>query len=433
MRLCAIGNLMLTLQTKFIKKVKNKTVKIFKYLLLRKKWGGMILFFCLISCLEEKIEIYPKRNILFYIGADDDLINRDTSDKINKIRLGWQPDKGEMLIYADRKSEGASLLRVNNTLDVNGYYGLDTLEVYGSENSADAATLRRVINKIVADYPADSYGMIFFSHASGWLPEGMLNRPLSMVIDGEASTDREMEYYDFASAIPNRQFDFIILEACLMSDVLSMYELREKADYVLASSAEIVSPGFYTVYADEIMRLYETKEDIPSVVSGFAQSYFNKIAALPENDVLCSATLSLIKMNEMENLASATKAVLQGISIDETTVPLDEVQSFDRPKELIKNGSVNSRYFDFAHTIEQIASELHYKAFNEQLEKTVVWKAATKRFLLEDRDVGVPDFTYDGFFIERHSGLTTYILQDVYPYLNSKFKASSWYKAIYSE
>ncbi|MDR0699811.1 MAG: hypothetical protein LBG28_11440, partial [Tannerella sp.] len=81
-----------------------------------------------------------------------------------------------------------------------------------------------------------------------------------------------------------------------------------------------------------------------------------------------------------------------------------------------------------------ITSESHFRAFNEQLDKTVVWKAATKRFLLGDRDDGVPDFhTYDGFFIERHSGLTTYILQDVYPYLNSVFKASAWYKAVYGE
>ncbi|MDR0745928.1 MAG: hypothetical protein LBF17_05485, partial [Mediterranea sp.] len=179
---------------------------------------GMFVISLFSGCDKEIVDVYPRRNILFYIGADDNLINSDTPGKINQIRLGWQPDKGEMLIYADREGKGASLLRVNSTLDTDGYYGLDTLEVYGSENSADAETLKRVINKMVADYPADSYGMIFFSHASGWLPEGMLNRPRSLVIDGEMSVNREMEYYDFAAAIPDKQFDFIIFEACLMSD-----------------------------------------------------------------------------------------------------------------------------------------------------------------------------------------------------------------------
>ena len=136
------------------------------------------------------LEVSPRRNILFYIGADDNVINGDTPGKINKIRMGWQPDKGEMLIYADRKNEGASLLRINNELDANGYYGLDTLEVYGPENSADVATPIRVTKKMFSDYPADSYGMIFLSHASGWLQAGRLSRPPSMVIDGTWITYR---------------------------------------------------------------------------------------------------------------------------------------------------------------------------------------------------------------------------------------------------
>jgi hypothetical protein len=386
------------------------------------------------------LEIYPKRNILFYIGGDSNL-SGEADQKMNQIRQGWIPDQGEMIIYVDKTDVGAFLFRINGNKDADGYYGLDTLRNYGMENSAAPETLKRFINTVVSDYPADSYGMLFFSHASGWLPQGTLNYPRSLVIDDGESVREEMEYDAFAAAIPDKRFDFMIFEACLMADVISMYELRNKAEYVLASSAEIVSPGFggsngliTEIYKKEIMRLYDTKNDVKSVVSSFAQSYYDYIATIPENNLYCSTTLSLIKMNGMEALASATKVALQGASIDETTLDVNSVQRFDRSKKLIKNGSVNSRYFDFAHTIEQIASESHYKAFNEQLENTVVWKAATKRFLLEDRDVGVPDFyAYDGFFIERHSGLTTYILQDVYPYLNSKFKASSWYKAIYRE
>jgi hypothetical protein len=64
------------------------------------------------------------------------------------------------------------------------------------------------------------------------------------------------------------------------------------------------------------------------------------------------------------------------------------------------------------------------------MEKTIVWKAATDRFLIEING-GVPDLnTYNGFYIKHHSGLTTYIMQGVYPDLNSAYKNSSWYKAI---
>jgi hypothetical protein len=372
---------------------------------------------------------YPKRNILFYIGGDNDLLS-ETYQKINQVRAGWNPCKGEMIIYADQRNKGACLLRVNETKDAAGYYGLDTIAKYGAENSADAGTLNRVINKIVQDYPADSYGMIFFSHASGWLPKGTLNSPRSLVIDDGDGVKYEMEYDDFASAIPDKQFDFILFEACLMADVMSMYELRNKAEYVLASSAEIVSPGFEPVYKNEIMRLYDTKNDIKSVVSGFGQSYYDHIiSSYPEISDVCSATLSLIKTDEMEALAAVTKSVLNGTEMDEKNVtPLSDIQWFDRPGKLGRNPYC--RYFDFAHTIEKLMPEADRRAFNEQIEKTVVWKVATKRFLLNGSNESPNFVEYDGFFIERHSGLTTYISQDVYPVLNSAFKGSSWYKAI---
>jgi hypothetical protein len=392
-----------------------------------KLFSGLLVVSLLPCCNNKLDEDYLKRNILFYIGGDSNLSDEATQ-KINLIRVGWLPEKGEMIIYVDQRGSGAFLLRINETKDADGSYGLDTLKVYGKQNSADASVFGDVINQMVSEYPAESYGLIFFSHASGWLPEGTLVKPRSIGgDDGEGSPRREMEYYDFASAIPDKQFDFILFEACLMADVISMYELRNKAEYILASSAEIVSPGFggvnglkTDIYKNEIMRLYDTKNDVKSVVSGFAQSYFDHIASLPEDNVYCSATLSLMKMDEMEKLATVTKTALQGKDLDEANLVINEIQGFDRPRDPGLGGQPYCRYFDFAQTVEKLASESHYTAFSEQLDKVVVWKVATSRFLVGQY----------GFIINRHSGLTTYIKQDVYPVINAAFENSSWYKAI---
>jgi len=384
------------------------------------------------------IEISPKRNLLFYIATDADAgIDGDTPVKINEIRAGWKPEQGEMLIYVDRRgSRGASLLRINETLS-GGLYGLDTLQSYGVENSADSKTFKRFIDTVTVAFPADSYGLIFFSHASGWLPKGMLSYPRSLVIDNGGGTKEEMEYTDFAAAIPDNRFDFIIFEACLMADVMSMYELRQKTKYVLASSAEIVAPGFTSVYRKEIMRLFDTKHPIEDVVSGFAQTYYDLLkTSFADNSFECSLTLGLIKMSEMQNLAMTVKAALGGKRLDESTLTVDQIQRFDRPKQnslnMILGGERRSRYFDLGQIIQILATELQYAYFHAQLEKTVVWKESTKRFLLEDLPNGNPNFAnYDGFVIERHSGLTTYIIQEVYPELNQAYRNSSWFKAIY--
>jgi len=365
------------------------------------------------------LEVFPRRNILFYIGGDNNLSGSSGTDgepvqKINRIRTGWQQGNGEMIIFVDN-GEGAFMLRVNDTKGADGMFGLDTLKSYGMQNSASKDVLSMAINDFVSGYPADSYGMIFFSHASGWLPDGTLSQPRSLVIDVNG-TPREMEYYDFAAAIPDKQFDFIILEACLMTDVMSMYDLRNKTDYVLASAAEIVSPGFEYTYQDTVMSLYNTKQSIDITLQEFGQAYFDRVPNVNYN----AATLSLIKMSEMDNLAAVTKTALQGISVEEDNlkIKIDSIQTFDRPLAL--GGRPYSRFFDFGHAVQNIISDDQYKAVDTQTGKTVIWKVATKTFLPNQY----------GFEIKRHSGLTTYIEQSVYPYLNGKYRASNWYQAI---
>jgi len=212
-----------------------------------------------------------------------------------------------------------------------------------------------------------------------------------------------------------------------------MYELRNKTKYALASSAEIVSPGFFVVYQNEIMRLFDTKSSIESIVAGFGQSFIDYTKkTFAENDVYCSATLGLIKLSEMDNLAATIKASLIGDSINDSKLTVDGIQQFDRPLKLISSSSQQkSRFFDLDHVMEHLLPPSQYTLFNAQMNKTVVWKANTKRFLLGDFSNSQPNYSsYDGFFINRHCGLTTYIKRDAYPALNVAYENSSWFQAI---
>jgi hypothetical protein len=308
---------------------------------------------------------------------------------------------------------------VNEIKDAEGWHGLDTLRIYGNENSADASNITRAINYMTANYPADCYGMIFFAHGSGWLPKDMLNWPRSLVIDTVNGAKEEIEFYDFADAIPAGTLDFIIFEACLMADVAFMHALRNKTNYVLASSAEIVSPGYTWIYRKEIMGLYNTKDEADKILSGFGKSYVNFIKSnFSENTANGSVTMSLIKMSEMETLAAAAKSALNGTDITESNLQIDSIQRFDRPDYLISGQIRRSRYFDLGQTIDSLAVQT--AVFQSQLNKAVVWKDASTSFMPGD----------NGFKINRHSGLTVYIKQEVFPYLNGEYEKTSWYKAI---
>src|SRR5690606_30603257 len=124
------------------------------------------------------------------------------------------------------------------------------VKTYPEQNSATAETFQTVLNDVEALTPADSYGLILFSHATGWLPTGALLRPeaallqmglvpirtYTIAMDGTT----ELGLKEFANAIPDRFFNFIAFEACFMAGVEVLYELKDKTDYILSSSAEIL-------------------------------------------------------------------------------------------------------------------------------------------------------------------------------------------------
>lgn len=123
---------------------------------------------------------------------------------------------------------------------------VETVREYGAENSASAETFARVLREVAAEYPADSYGLIFFSRtpvAGCRLALCRTRRP-DPVRSGWTTGTRDAPKWILPSlaAIPGGMFDHCF-ETCLTAGVEVAYELRGKSDYMLASSAEIISPG----------------------------------------------------------------------------------------------------------------------------------------------------------------------------------------------
>ncbi|MBD9235275.1 MAG: hypothetical protein EGR20_10490, partial [Alistipes onderdonkii] len=94
------------------------------------------------------------------------------------------------------------------------------------------------------------------------------------------------------------------------------------------------------------------------------------------------------------------------------------LQHFDRPGSYGDSPAL-PRFFDLGEWAELRVAPAGYAALRAQLERTVVWKAATETFMNG----------YNGFAIRRHSGLTTYVEQDAFPDLNEAYRRSAWYRA----
>ena len=236
--------------------------------------------------------VLPARTLLVYLGGDNNL-DAETYDKLVQIKNGWQDGTdGKIIVYQDTPFKDSPRLMEIDGKSEKGYI---TIHTYDQENSASPQVLKRVINDVTRLYPAKSYGLIVFSHGSGWLPpHTLVNGSRSIIIDN----DNEMEITDFAMALPDHLFEFIIFEACNMAGIEVAYELRNKAAYIMASSAPVVSPGFTPIYAGSISCLLEENADLQR----FAENYFH-YWNLMEGDKR-SATISIIKTAGLSNLAN---------------------------------------------------------------------------------------------------------------------------------
>lgn len=352
----------------------------------------------------------PCRTVLVYLAGDNSLSD-EVGTKTDALVAGWHNTQDNLLIYRDSRDAGGtpSLLKVEG--DALHPYA-KVVKEYPESNSAAPEIFSEVLRDVTVGYPAPSYGLLVFSHGTGWLPEGSYTDPRSARSGAPSlrsimeDNGREMAIAGFAAAIPDGQFDFIVLEACLMASVEVAWELRGKADYLLASSAEILSPGFTPVYPAVLEALFRQPEaDLLAV----ADSYYGQCNSLEAP--YRSATVSVVRLDRMDELAEA----MRGVYACMADIPEEwagEVQCFDRSEDRL--------FFDLGSLLERIKEEGGPEAgraatvAGNVLSGTVAGKAATPFF------VDIP--------VRAHSGLTTYIEQPAYPSLNAAWRQAPWGK-----
>lgn len=397
------------------------TRKMKKYLYIWILCATTVLTGCIKDEYDGPDQNLPTRTVLFYLCGDNNL--DDIGRVPELLRQSWSYTGNRCLIYYDAPDKAPVLLSLRGGCSATPTPYIETVAQYAEENSASADVLARVIRDVTALYPADSYGLVFSSHASGWLPAGTLNNPqrTSRSIGSDrtpgtmAQGAQEMELADFASAIPDGQFDFIIFECCLMAGVEVGYALRNKTDYIMASSAEMLDFGFTPIYAGSSHYLFDTGTPVETALMRFAQSYYTYISGL--SGAYRSATLSIIRTAEISALAIRAKETLSKLhTLDLSGGNAFKLQFFDRPGSY-GDYPASPRYFDFMDCMQRIATPTEYAELESLMSKIVVWKEATPTFMAG----------YNGFTITHHSGLTTYIEQSCFEHLNTAYRQTAWY------
>lgn len=359
---------------------------------------SMILIFPLLasSCLKEEADNHPKapnRTILFYM-AEDGSTEGEIQEKTDALAAAWNvPEGNRLLVYQNRgKDYTPRLLEI-------GKDKTDVLEEYTEHKTTFSGDLSRAINDMVRLCPGSDYGLIVFSHSNGWLPSGNYGGSAeTRTVATDGSMDFELR--DFARTIPDGQFRFIIFESCQMAGIEVAYELRSKTGLILASSAEIVSPGFTPVYGRMLERLYKETPELSEFANDYYE-YCNKQAG-----DLRSATVSVISTAGVAPFREFISQVEEENVEHWEWVERDKIQHFDRRK-------ADHLFYDLESYIRSIGTQQDINRLAGLMAGAVKYKAATESFL---RD------TPYGFDIGEHCGLTIYIPSTKYPYLNEQRK-----------
>ncbi|MBP3517424.1 MAG: hypothetical protein J6K31_03250 [Parabacteroides sp.] len=358
----------------------------------------------LASCSEKEPEPQPVRTVLVYLLANNSLDSfaGPNIDSMIAGAAGQNLNGGNLIVYYAPKNANPELLQIK---EENGKVNKFHLKEYEKRNSADPDVMRSVIREVVSQYPADSYGLVLWSHGTAWLPSDYQNRLKAFGQDGS----NWMEIDELAKGLPDHLFDFILFDACYMASVECVYELRDKADYILASPTETLADGW--PYAEIIPQLFATDLPLEKVCETFYDYYLNY--ANPY------ATVSLTKTSELEALKDAVRAILAD-KTEEELYQLD-LSQMQRLEYLYKSPGM---LYDMADYIRQLATDEQYARFQTCIQKALVYKAYTKEAFY-----AAP---YRAYPINSYCGLTAFVPQASLPKILDWYKERvSWYRAVY--
>lgn len=408
----------------------------------------------------EEPESADRRVLLFYECALNNLgsyMQTNMEDQNTGLPAGYIPGKyGDVLLVYSRISKGkydytpvnSYLRRIYKTSK--GKVISDTLKVFGKETiAASPSTLSAVLTLVKEKFPAKGYGMVVSSHGSGWLPAGYYYSPSRFEDDhkGEVGTSRqgiavqsvghprlpvpegdlpdtdpfygmtrsigqdyikgsyyghEMSVSEFADAIPYH-LDYLLFDMCFTGGVEVAYGLKDKADYLGLSPAEVLADGMFNYTKITSFLLNRETPDLEGLFKDSFEMYDK------QSGVYRSSTVNLVRTSGLDNLASVCARMINEYSDALADAPVDDIQGYYRQGR--------HYFYDLVDIFEKCgASKADLEDLYKAVDGCVIYKNATGQFLEE-------------FDIKAYSGFSMYLPCAGTPLLDLYYRKEVWNNA----
>lgn len=380
-------------------------------------WLWMGLTVLLAACDDADVSLDPSvsasRTVLVYIAGENSLssfASEDVEEMMEGIR-SVDTSLYNLLVYVDDRTETA-LYRL--ATDGKGNAVKEVVWEYEEQDSTDPDVMSSVLSQAFGGYPAESYGLVYWSHADGWIPYPLSTGASTLWVGQDTgSGDNRMNLSELSSVLAAApHLDFLMFDACFMLSVEVAYELREYADYYIASPTENPGPG---APYDKIVPLMFTENAAVAMAAAYFDVYdsiYNGGVGITNSNWTGGTSIGVIQTDGLESLAQATKQVLP-----ETAPAVSALRGtvFDYDKRTYSDGHVG--YYDMQDLVETLAEdETSFNAWLQAYGQVVgYWNTTPKNY---SQFVGM-------FSMENTHGVTHYI-----PSQTSDLQAAEAYRSV---
>lgn len=380
-----------------------------------------ISFLCLFAACEQEDDPIPaekvSRTVLVYIMGDNTLSALASVD-IDEMMVGMKvvnASEVNLLVYLDNYDALPTLYRLTKGKD--GKVTKETVKEYNEQVSTDPTVMREVLNRAFMEFPADSYGLVLWSHGEGWIPSPLPTPKNTSTrwIGQDGGT--YLNITDIASVLSNLpHLEFILFDACFGQAIEVAYELRQYANYIIGSPTEIPGPG--APYNEVVPAMFKATNVGVEIGEAYYKPYVDiYTGALPTNDKWTGGvSVSVVKCAALEELASITKQTLK--SVDLNILLNSNLYNYDKRS---KYSSSFVGYYDMKQLMQLLSTDIN--AWTVAANNAIIyWKTTPKNYSgIAGTMFPIPQ--------ETTCGVSHYIPMSTSSSAAAAYRSTAWYTA----
>lgn len=282
----------------------------------------------------ESVNKSDKLTLIVYMAADNDLesyaienLNEMENAKIKGINVITLVDRSEGYDETDGNWNDTRLYKISHDKSNKNELVSKRLNCSSLGLSSESETeldmgnylnLKKLIEFVKADYPAENYCLIMWGHGTGWKFGSAGGRAFAI----DDKTDTYMSVCDLGKALKNSGLSVVGFDTCFGCVFENLYEIKDCAEFTVASPG--VTPSCGWDYKKLLERISESDCSSGAIAKIMSES--------------SSVKSTVVRNSRLENLMAC---------FEDFSCVLGEVIGVTKEKHVVLNSMLDSKSYSY--------------------------------------------------------------------------------------